>query len=203
MSQPPEFLPEEPAGWRGKPKEDYDDNGPRRGCGSVAALALLFAVFVVLVGMVAMLIYDPNLIEKILDFPNFPQTQQALDLTAQANRQRATQFALESQQTQQALGTQGAELQEAGTQAANGARENARRSLELSASETAISNAQTATQDVFYLLLTATQSVSTASAPLTQQALEATAVQDASNHSLTATAAALSGQPIATPTPRP
>lgn len=187
MSQPPDTLPE---GWVGKPKDTYDGGG-RVGCSPILALALLFAVFVVLVAGVALLIYDPTLIEKILDLPNLPLTQQALDLTAQANQQyasdlRATQAALDDAGTRAAL--------DAAQQATQGA-------LSMAASQTAAANDNHATQDTFYLLLTATQSAGAAAAALTQQALDATATQDAVDLNATATAAALSGQPIATATP--
>jgi hypothetical protein len=203
--EPPDSLPE---GWVGKPKDNYTNR--RSGCSSLVALALLFAVFVVLVGMVALLIYDPALIEKLLNYPNLPQTQQALDLTAQYNRQ----FAADSEATRSALGTQQAILNDRGTQAA----------FELVATQTAVAvdRSQMATQAAFSLQgtqavlnlyatqiqstleqqriqvqlnQTATQLAIIFEATRVQLAVAFTATQAAVEQYATATAAALSGQP--------
>lgn len=190
--EPPDSLPE---GWVGKPKDDYTpDRHP--GCSSLVALALLFAVFVVLVGMVALLIYDPGLIEKILDYPNLSQTRQALD-------QQATQLAADSLATQNALGTQGAILRDAGTQAAN----------ELIATQTAqaLDSAFRATQAAFRLQATQTavnlyatqvqavleqQSIQLQlNQTATQLAINAEMGQIALEQNATATAAANANQP--------
>jgi hypothetical protein len=215
-TEPPDSLPE---GWVGKPKEDYYSNR-RTGCSSLVALGLLFVMFAVVVGVAALLIYDPTLLDKILNYPNLPQTQQALDLTAQFNAQQATQFAAESLATRNALATQQAHLSQAGTQAAN----------EVIATQTAVAveRAQLATQAAFNLQgtqaalnLYATQIQSTLeqqhfqvqlAQTATQLAIifEATQVQlevaftatyAAVEQFATATAAALSGQPVFTPTP--
>jgi hypothetical protein len=221
--EPPDTLPE---GWVGKPKEDYGRN--RSGCSSLVALALLLAVFVVLVGMVALLIYDPTLIEKILNYPNLPQTQQALDLTARYNQQ----FAADSQATRNALGTQQAEFDQRATQDAlraiatqtAAANENALRStqaafnlqqtqavligtatqaqLDLNASQTASANDVFATQSALNLILTAARSQGDIAAAQTQQAVNSTATQDTANTNATTTAAAaVSGQPLPASTP--
>jgi hypothetical protein len=220
--EPPDSLPE---GWVGKPKEDYPRN--RSGCSSLVALALLFTVFVVLVGMVALLIYDPTLIEKILNYPNLPQTQQALDLTAQYNRQ----FAADSQATRNALSTQQIDLDQRATQDAlramasqtAAANENALRAtqgavnvqqtqaaligtatqaqLDLNASQTASANDIFATQSALNLMLTAARSQGDIAAAQTQQAVNASATQDTANTNATITAAAISGQPLPAVTP--
>lgn len=197
--EPPDTLPE---GWVGKPKDDYP--GRRSGC---FTLTLLMLVFLVLVGAAALFIYDPSIIQKILDYPNLPQTQQALDLTAQFNQQFATDIENSVQQretlyylTQSALAAREASLYQTATQAAAELMTTQTSSAqELSALQMEAALNLQATLNAYSLLLAATESVGAASGALTQQAIQATATWEEFIRDRTATAEANATPPASQP----
>jgi hypothetical protein len=140
MDRPPDFLPEERVRKAKEPVFVVE----RRGVASwIPVLTLFVGIMIGIAGVAALLIFEPSSLETILGLPFLSGTEQAFQLTEQANQQRASQSALELLGTQQALATQEAALNRNATQGADA----------LAATRTSVSleNAQRVTQAAFQL----------------------------------------------------